>query len=120
MGAVLRGVLAALALAVVGVLTALPVVAMHQRWCGLTVGLLAPVAFLAALPAGAARVGYVAGWSAVVGVLTGTRPEGDYLVPATVPGYVLLVATAAFVVVALVTIPARGGRDDPGSRGGRA
>jgi len=118
-GAVLRGVLVALVLAVLGALTALPAVALHQRWWGLAVGLLAAVGFLAALPAGAARVGYVAGWSAVLGALTGTRPEGDYLVPATVPGYVLLVATAAFVVVALVTIPARGARDDPGSRGTR-
>lgn len=119
MAGLLRGVLAGLVLAVVGVLTALPAVALHQRWWGLAVGLLAPVAFLAALPGGAPRVGYVAGWSAVVGLLVGTRPEGDYLVPATVPGHVLLVATAAFVLVALVTMPARGASDDPGSRGPR-
>lgn len=119
MGGLLRGVLAGLVLAVVGALTALPAVALHQWWWGLAVGLLTPVVFLAALPGGAARVGYVVGWSAVVGVLAGTRPEGDYLVPATVPGYVLLVATAVFVVVALVTVPARGARDDPGSRGTR-
>lgn len=120
----LFGPLAGSALAVLGALTALPAVVLHQWWSALLVGLVAPALFLAALRPGWQRAGYAVGWAVVVGLLSGTRSEGDYLVPSTVNGYALLVATAAFVVVALVTVPAHGrgdrastGRDDPGNMG---
>lgn len=113
----LRGVAGALLLALVGALTALPAVAMHLRWWGLVVVLLAPAAFLVALPGGWPRVGFAAGWTAVVGLLSLPRPEGDHVVPGSVPGYALLAVTTAVVLVALVTVPARGVADDPGSVG---
>lgn len=113
----LAGLLAGVVLAIAGALTAVPAVLLHQRWWGLALGLVAPIAFLAAAPAGWPRVGYALGWATGVGLLSGTRPAGDYLLPAALPGYLLLAATAAYVVVALVTLPARAPREDPGPAG---
>jgi len=110
-------VLAGLILGAAGLLTALPAVVLHQHWWGLALGLLAPASFLAAASPGWSRVGYAVGWATGVGLLVVTRPEGDYLLAAAVPGYLLLGATAAYVVVALVTVPARRAVGDPGSGG---
>ncbi len=80
-------VLALLAGAVVGCC----VVFLHDYWWGLLLGLVTTVVLLVVLPGGWwRRLPFALGWSAVVLLLSGERPEGDVLVRSSVSGYVLL------------------------------
>lgn len=90
-----------------GALTALPAVLLHQARWGLALAIAATAATCVALPAGWARVGYAAGWAGLLSLLVGIRPEGDYLVPARVEGYVLMGVALALIMVSLVTVPPR-------------
>lgn len=94
-----------LAGALVGVLTAVPGVLLHQAWWGLALTVAASATTSVALPAGWSRVGYAAGWAGALSLLVGMRPEGDYLVPARAEGYVLMGVALGLVVVSLVTVP---------------
>lgn len=115
---------AALLLALLGVGSGVAAAALHQRWWGLLLGLLAGVAVTIAVPAGwSRRVPWAAGWLVAVGLATSRRAEGDYLVPANAAGYALLIASLALAVAAMVSLPTprRGGRRsaDPGDSGSR-
>lgn len=88
-----------------GLATGLAAVLVHDRALGLLLGMAATGATLAAVPGGARRLGFVAGWVAVLGYAVVPRPEGDYLVAADLEGYLLLAVAPVLVVVALVTFP---------------
>jgi hypothetical protein len=88
-----------------GLATGLAVVLVHDRVLGLLLGLAATGATVVAVPRGARRLGFVAGWVAFVGYAVLPRPEGDYLVGADLEGYLLLATAPVLVVVALVTFP---------------
>ncbi|WP_182524123.1 hypothetical protein [Nocardioides dongkuii] len=101
--------LVALAALAVGALTSLSAVALHQRWWGLLLGLVATVATTVALPPGwTTRVAFVLGWVAALALLASRRPEGDYLVTAGPAGYALVAAGLALLVAAVLTLPRRG------------
>lgn len=96
-------------LLLLGAVTGIASVALHQWWWGLLLGVVAPGVSLIALPAGWwARLPFALGWVAMVGYLTSPRPEGDFVIPDGTAGYVLLVAAVAFLVSGLVTLPRRG------------
>lgn len=102
----------------VGVAAGAAAVLVHQWWWGLALGLAAAVATLGWLHRGLARVVFVVGWCVAVFRGAVTTPEGDYLVPANVQGLSLLGASALLVLVALATLPSRGGRaGNPPDRG---
>lgn len=93
---------------VIGACTGLASVAVHQKavpW--LLLAIAAPAATTLALSRGWARIGFALGWVAVVLFAVQTRPEGDYVISATVSGYLLLGSALFLVVLAVATIPLR-------------
>ena len=95
-------------LLVLGAVTGVASVALHQHGWGLLLGVLAPAATLAALPPGWwSRLPFALGWVAMIGYLTMPRPEGDFVIADGTAGYVLLVAACVFLVAGLVTLPRR-------------
>lgn len=91
---------------VLGLLVALAAVAVHHS--AFPFGLLLAVATSIASawwllrsrhPRTAAS--YVVGWLAMLGVLVAGRPEGDYALGQDLPGYTLVLAGVALVVVGL-------------------
>ncbi len=89
---------------VLGAAAGLAAVLVHERWWGLLLGLVAGVAYAVALPGGVARLTFTLGWGGVVVRGALPRPEGDFLVAADVPGYVLLIAAPALVLFAIATL----------------
>ncbi|MFC5177417.1 hypothetical protein [Nocardioides taihuensis] len=106
-------VLVALGLLVVGVVTAVAVVALHQLWWGLVLGLAATLTTLVALPPGWwTRLAFAVGWVGLVAYVVPARPSGSYLVPGNAAGYLLLGAGLVVLLLAVATVrPAR--RDEP-------
>lgn len=93
---------------VVGAATGLASVALHQKavpWLVLAVA--APLSATVALSPGWPRVGFGLGWVALVMMAVRTRPEGDYVISATVSGYVLLGSALLLMVLAVATVPVR-------------
>lgn len=104
----LSRVAAALGLLVAGVLTGIAVVALHDLWWGLALGVGATVLATFALPPGWwTRLAFVLGWVLVVGWLSLPRAEGDYLLSQDVQGYAVLVVGLVLLVVAVGTLPGR-------------
>lgn len=96
-------------LLLLGAVTGIASVAVHQWWWGLLLGVVAPTLVAVALPAGWwSRLPFALGWVAMVGYLTAPRPEGDFVIPDGTGGYVLLIAAVALLVSGLVTLPRRG------------
>jgi len=89
-----------------GGLTGVASVVVHQRWWGLALVFVAVVAATAALPRGGARLGFAGAWSAVVVRASVPRPEGDYLVPGDVQGYALLLVVPVVLLMAMLTVRA--------------
>ena len=89
----------------VGAVTALAAVALHERAWALVLAVVATAAALAAAPPGWARSGYAAGWVLLVGYLTFPRPEGDYVLTQDLRGYAVLLTALVAFVVALATLP---------------
>jgi hypothetical protein len=108
------------ALLVVGAAGGLAAVLLHQRGWGLALGLAACAASTLALPRGWwSRVAFGLGWMGSVVWAMVPRAEGDYLIPANLWGYALLVGSFVVLLVALATSgpgrgPGPGSRDDPG------
>ena len=95
----------ALLLLVLGGATAVGTVVLHARWWGLALGVAATLAVLAALPGGWwTRLAFALGWVSTLSVLAGERTEGDYLVAADLPGYLLLGAGLVVLVGGLVGV----------------
>lgn len=104
--------LAAVAVAGLGAASGIATVAVHDRsWAWWVLAVAAPVAAALALPPGARRAGFAAGWFALVFVAMLGRPEGDVVVTATPRGYGLLAVGVLLLSVAVVTIPRPRGGD---------
>jgi hypothetical protein len=98
--------LAGAALLVVGAVTAVATVALHDWWRGLAFGAVVTLLVAYALPAGwSTRLPYAAGWDAMVGWLTVPRPEGDYVISADAQGYALLGLGLLLLAGCVVTLP---------------
>ncbi|GAA1142901.1 hypothetical protein [Nocardioides aquiterrae] len=99
-------VLAALGLLLAGAATAVATVALHELWWGLGLATVATVVAVLALPPGWwSRLAFVVAWDAMVGWLSFTRPEGDYLIGQDVQGYAVLGLGLLLLVVAIGTLP---------------
>jgi hypothetical protein len=110
-----RAAVAVLAL-VGGAVVGVCVVALHQYWWGLLVGVAASAALLVAIPGGWwRRLPFALGWFAIAAVLSVERPEGDYLVEQSATGFLLLgtgVGVLLGGVVGLRHHPSTGAADD--------
>jgi hypothetical protein len=97
-----RAAVAVLAL-VGGAVVGVCVVALHQYWWGLLVGVAATAALLVAVPGGWwRRLPFALGWFASAAALSVERPEGDFLVEQSVRGYALLGAGVGVLVAGVV------------------
>jgi hypothetical protein len=93
-------------LLLVGAVTGLAAVLVHQRWWSLALVVAAVGATVAALPPGwRTRLPFALGFAAVLALAMTPRGEGDYLVAADAHGYVLLALGLAVVLTAIVTLP---------------
>ena len=100
--------LAAAGLLVVGAVTGLASVAVHELWWGLVLAVAATLLALLALPAGWwSRLAFAAGWVGLVGWLVTPRPEGDYAISQDTAGFTLLGLGVLVLVLGLATLPRR-------------
>jgi hypothetical protein len=98
--------LAALGLLAAGAATGVATVALHELGWGLAFAVVATVVAVLALPPGWwSRLAFVLGWDLMVGWLSFTRPEGDYLISQDLPGYAVLGLGLLLLVVAIGTLP---------------
>jgi hypothetical protein len=98
--------LAAVGLLLAGAATGVATVALHELGWGLALAVVATVVAVLALPPGWwSRLAFVLGWDAMVGWLSFTRPEGDYLISQDVAGYAVLGLGLVLLVVAIGTLP---------------
>ncbi len=112
----------AAALAVAGAATGLASVAVHDRLWGLPLAVLASLAGLLALPPRwSTRPPFAAGWGVLVLAAAQPRPEGDRLVDADGPGWLLVALAALLPLLAVGTAWSAGGGRASGrpSRGPR-
>lgn len=104
--------LAAIGLLVVGALTGIATIALHQLAWGFVLASAATFATAYALPAGWwSRLAFVVGWVGMAGWLSMPRSEGDYLVSSDPAGYAVLVLGLVLLVFGIATLP----RPAPGS-----
>ncbi len=104
-------VLLALAMLVVGALSAVATIAVHGHWWGLALATAAVLTTLVAVGRGwTTRLPFALGFDPVVLRSSVPRPEGDYLVAADPQGYLMLGLTLVVTLVALATLP-RPGRE---------
>lgn len=121
-GPVVRGVVvavAALLLALVGLVSGVAAVLVHADWWGLLLGLATTAAVLVFLGVRRwARPAFALGWVTALVVAMLPRVEGDYLVAGSLEGYLLLATVPVWVVAALTSVAGLGGRPrvahDPG------
>ncbi len=98
--------LLALAAALVGGVTAVASVAVHDgNWAWFLFAVGAPIAALVALPNGWIRVGFVTGWLVVVLVAVAGTSAGSYAISADLRGYLFLTAAMGMMIAAIVTLP---------------
>jgi hypothetical protein len=98
--------LAALACCVVGLVSGVASVAVHEKnWLLFLLALAAPLSCALALRPGWLRCGFSAGWVALLYVALQTRPEGDYVVMSSPRGYLLVAGALVLIVLAVVTLP---------------
>jgi hypothetical protein len=98
--------LAAIGLLVVGALTGIATIALHQLAWGFVLASAATFATAYALPAGWwSRLAFVVGWVGSVGWLTVPRAEGDYVVGQDAAGYAVLGLGLVLLVVGVATLP---------------
>jgi hypothetical protein len=99
-------VLAAVGLLLAGAVTGVASVALHELWWGLAFATIATIVVVLALPAGWwSRLAFVVGWDAMVGWLSFTRPEGDYLISQDLQGYAVLGLGLVLLVLGIGTLP---------------
>ena len=98
-------ILAAAGLLLAGAVTGIAAVGLHELVWGFFLVVAATAVTVWALPAGWLRVGFVLGWTVMVGWLTVPRTEGDYLVSQDWQGYGLLGVGLAVLMAAVVTLP---------------
>lgn len=91
---------------VIGVVVGVASAAVHATWWGLPLAIAATATTAYVAPAGwRARIPFVLGWAAVVGLLSVPTSEGDYLIAGDVSGYALLGFGVVLVVTGFVTLP---------------
>ncbi len=101
--------LASVALLAAGAVTGVASVAVHQRWWGLVLVVLAVGATVLALPPGWwARPPFAVGFGAVLGLAMTPRDEGDYLIAGNATGYALLGLGLLAFLIAVATQPRPG------------
>jgi hypothetical protein len=94
----------AVALLLLGVVSALAGIAVHQSaWFPLAVGTPLVIGYAAA--PGLSRAGFVAGWLAVLAIALLGRPEGDFAIATTWQGYGLLLTGLVLLGFAVATLP---------------
>ena len=98
--------LAALGLLLVGAVTAVATVAVHDLVWGFVLATVTTVVVAFALPPGWwARLPFVIGWVGMVGWLTVPRAEGDYLISQDWQGYGILALALVLTVATVATLP---------------
>ena len=113
--AVIR-ILVALVMLAVGAVSAVAAVALHGRWWGLALATTAIAATLVAVgPGWSTRLPFAAGFGAVVLRLALTRPEGDFVLAADAPGYLLLALALLVAAFSVATLPRPGSERRRGS-----
>lgn len=97
--------------ALLGLVSGVLAVLLHQSWLWLLLALVAAAATMRALGPGGARILYALGWAVVV--LRGTlpTPAGDWLVLDNARGWTLLIGSFVLVLVAFATAGPRGRTD---------
>lgn len=99
-------VLAALGLLLVGAMTAIATIALHQLWWGFVLAFAATLVTAYALPPGWwSRLAFVVGWVVMAGWLTMPRDEGDYVVSEDLAGYAVLGLGLVLLVFGVATLP---------------
>ncbi|WP_432477291.1 hypothetical protein [Nocardioides sp. GXQ0305] len=102
-------VLQAVALLVAGAASGVAAVAVHGHWWGLPLAAVAVLVTLVAVgPGWSTRLPFAVGFVGVVARLSLTRPEGDFVLAADAPGYLLLLLTLVVAGFALGTLPRPG------------
>jgi hypothetical protein len=97
---------------VLGVVSALAGVLLHQMWWGLTLAVVVGGLLWWCLPSDwIHRFAYGLGWVLVAGLAATPRGAGDYLVPANLFGYAFLVWATGLAVAGLLVPRARRGAD---------
>ena len=106
-------------LLVAGAATGVAAVAVHALWWGLPLTAAAVVGALVAAGRGwSTRLPLALGFTATVLLAVPRRPEGDFVVAVGSRGTLLLLLALGVLVVALVTLPRPGRRDESGPVGG--
>ncbi len=104
-------VVAAGLLALMGAVTGIAAVGVHQRWWSLVLVVAAVASVMLALPRGWwARLPYALGFAVVLGFAMTPRGEGDYLIPANGKGYTLLAVGLVLLLAAVASLPRSGAR----------
>ena len=89
-----------------GLATGVLIVAVHQRWWSLALGMSVALLLLVCAPRGWwTRLPYGLGYAGAVGLLAVPRPEGDYLVAADLKGFVVLGTAVVVLVLSVATLP---------------
>ncbi len=97
---------AAPVLLLVGAATAAATVVAHELWWGLPLAAAALLASFVWIGRGwLTRLPLALGFVAVVLLGVSTRPEGDYLIASSTPGYLLLLLALVVLVAAVITLP---------------
>ena len=97
---------AALGLLVVGAVTGIATVAVHEMAGWLALATVATLLTAFALPPGWwSRLAFVLGWVPMVGWLAVPRPEGDYVISEDWQGYAVLGLGLLLLVVGIATLP---------------
>ena len=108
---------AAPVLLLVGAATAVATVVAHELWWGLPLAAAALLASFVWIGRGwLTRLPLALGFVAVVLLAVSTRPEGDYLIASSAPGYLLLLLALVVLVAAVVTLPRPRSADSSVSR----
>lgn len=109
---------AVLAVLVIGAVTAIASVAVHDgNWAWFVLALAAPAAATVALPAGWLRFGFVIGWVVMVLVVVQGTAAGSWAISADLRGYLFLAGGLLLMVAAIVSAPV-GARRPPSSPDG--
>lgn len=87
---------------VLGVAVALFVVALHDYWWGLLLGLATTAACLVALPPLWARLPFGVGWAVFTVLAAQTRPEGDFVISRDPAGWVLLASAVVVLICSMI------------------
>lgn len=102
----------------VGAVTGLASTAVHDKgWGWFLLAVVAPGAAAWAHPAGWLRLGFSAGWIALLVVALQGTAAGSYAISADLRGYLFLACAMTLMVAAIVTLPSPARRTVDGESG---